>query len=567
MLKKTKNFIKFFDIFSEPITFLLYKEKRFSTVSGGFLSIAMLIMVFFFSQNELSAVLYRTKINVEASDIINTIPPKISLNNTFALFMDPPIFGSLQGKRYFDFQILLGKYYTNSTGQYAQKKTYYNLTKCNESHFPLFSKEELKNYGINNWICPDFIGSELNFDVSGTYGVTYEYIQISILECREKGGNDTCANKSEIESIKKTFGRGKIYSDLKIFNNILDYNNYEKPFVPFLDQMQHVLSYNSSFVQKEIYFTSSKLETDDTKSFNFMRNQRNPILSENYIFEQKSNEFTVNDKVYSNSQELYLSLYLRSGTISKIYKRSYECFEDYMQVLGSLNSIFYLACFIFSRFFNFEKFIMKVAKNIYQYPHHNDNINNKSRDSCESGLDEKKGLLKFRFFLFIWRFFQFFKRNKTKSNYKKTALKKAVVKDMDIVQILMKLKEMEIFKRIFLNQDQRILLNFAAKPKIEEELMLKSRNDFNFNKKIKQKKILPFNGSITLDADAQLLFSQVSKAYRNLLNSKNEIDEKIINILDNESIQKLNFDIKKTQTHMKKSFKKPHFIQEKQPIK
>lgn len=157
-MQNAKNVLKRFDFFSEQVTFFLSKRKRFSTVSGSILSILMLLSLLLFSYNELYAVIYRTKINVQMSESVSFQSQKISLNNSFALHIEPTIFNALTGKRYFDIQFILGNYFIDEDGIYRTQKTLYNASICNERHFPMFTKQQTEEYRINNWLCPDFEG-------------------------------------------------------------------------------------------------------------------------------------------------------------------------------------------------------------------------------------------------------------------------------------------------------------------------------------------------------------------------------------------------------------------------
>lgn len=190
---------------------------------------------------------------------------------------------------------------------------------------------------------------------------------------------------------------------------------------------------------------------------------------------------------------------------------------------------------------------MKIGKKLYETRENNEE-NNMKYTKKEQTKNKFKSFLfslakKFLFLLQI--------------NKKKTKIKSAVIKDMDITQILRKLKEMEIFKNLFLNNDQKILLNFASKPRIEEELNMKSPNDLEFKRKILQKNIFP-SKKFCNSHERNSLYSLVSKAYNNLLDSKDEFNSKIINIIDNDSIKKLNNSEQNTKSKMS-FFKKSHF--------
>lgn len=557
-MKKIKNFIKKIDFFSEPITLFLYEEKRFRTLSGGLFSIIMVLSLFLFSINELMSVLDRTNITMQMSEEIHVQPQKISLNNSFAVHLDPKILNSLDKKRYFDIQFIFGVHHVDENGTLIENsKRFYNVTKCNSNHFPMFTKQQQIDYNITEWICPDFQNSSLLFDIEGTFdnGI-YKFINIRLSECTSKGVDDVCANESEIENIRKE-NSGKFYMDIKLVNNVIDGTKYEEPFLPFIENIQQVLSFKNSYVQKELYLTAVNLLTDDTQSFRFMRGQNKFNLKQSYVFDRKTDAFFVNENTYSKGKQTFFSVFLRSGIISKNYKRSYYCFEDYLKVIGSLNNIFYFLFYLLNKFFSSDKLILKIGKSLYE----DKNIQKSKEENnkiSKNGLEFLKNLI-----CYFQKILSFFKKCKKKrERFSLEMKKKAAIKDLDILQILKKIKEMEVLKKIFLNDDQRILLNYTCKPKIQEEIKLKSIADFKFHEKINEKKIIPIKNPNSIHKE--ILFDQVEKAYNNILNSKNELDRKIICLVDDKIINRTRFGLEVSLCEPSRRNKTSFFKEKKQ---
>ena len=53
-------------------------------------------------------------------------------------------------------------------------------------------------------------------------------------------------------------------------------------------------------------------------------------------------------------------------------------------------------------------------------------------------------------------------------NYTLKDINETLIRDMDLIQILLKLKQFENLKTLILTQDQKTLLDFTAKPKFKE---------------------------------------------------------------------------------------------------
>ena len=415
----------------------------------------------------------------------------------------------------------------------------------------MISEEQLAIYQVHEWLCPDFNIPAENFDIEGTYNLgLYQYIQINIMECQSKGKDDICANESEVYDLTKKLGKGKIYTDLVIINNILNYSNYEEPFTPFKDQFEMMIGINNSYLQKEVFLTGVQVETDQTRSFNFLREMAEPEVKTNFIFERKMDSYSINENILVNGKKLFVSMYLRSGTLSKIYYRSYNCLENYMQVIGSLNSIFYFMFLLINKILTRDDLTLKIAKNIYDFPKEKKQKNEHKPNMTDS--------MRFLCFGFFRNFRNFFYKSRFKDEYQIDNIKNAIFKDMDLIQLLIKFKEMENFKKVFMSNDQKILLNFIAKPKFEEQMKIKSQSELNFNHKLTKKKIINFQTlkrRIGFYDTKQLFYSEVSKAYQNILLSKSEMDQKLLALLDNESLDRLKLEMGKNFSK-KNTFKK-----------
>ena len=251
----------------------------------------------------------------------------------------------------------------NSTGQYVLETTYYNLTFCNESHFPMFTSQQFQNLGLGSSFCPE--DPNLELDIKGSFDLVnqYNYVEVTFQQCISRSEQEICANSSEIEEFLKT-PKGEIYLDVFIINNVLDSGNYENPFTPFVDKITNVIGL-STFKQLEVYLTPVTLLTDPTRSYSYFRDKNLDMKTNNFMYERKSDMFYDNKPRLNKDREVYLSMYIQSSILSKIYQRSYDTFGDYCQQVGSLYSIFSLIFGIINNFVVSEDLNIKISKTCF----------------------------------------------------------------------------------------------------------------------------------------------------------------------------------------------------------
>ena len=510
-MQNLKNIFKDLDMFAQPISLFFYQKSKFQTIKGGFFSITMVILIIALSVNMFSSIIYRTNINFSSVNEIYASPPLLSLKNRFAISLYPDIFYANSGnKRYFDYILGLGTWSLDSSGNYTLKEKYFNYTTCNNSHFPMFSKNQFIQSGLSGSLCPSDPNQE--FDISGTYdgASNYNFIEITVKKCVSKNDLDICANNSEISDLLKMNG-GLIYVNLEIINNIANFSNYDQPFTPFVDLATNLISLGN-YKQQEIYMTPATMLTDNTRWFTMMSSADNLLETKDFIYERKTDIFMNNEPLMNGDDEVYFSMFLESGSIGIIYKRDYDTFDNYLQTIGSYYSILFVFFAKLSYFFNKGKLTLKIAKNLYDF---------------EKKTNMHKRNLKNPF----ERLYNFIFQSKT-FNYNKTVIKETVSKEMDIIHILMGLQEMEFFKKIFFSKDQNKLINFLAQPKFKNQLKINSKYDIIYSQKLAKKNIAKRKSRTKCIVDQEKKILEVEKCIKNLKNDKNELSQKILRFVD-----------------------------------
>ena len=515
-MKFIKKALTEVDMFGKPITLFFYGKANYNSTIGGVLTLSMITLILILSNSLLTSIIYRTEVYLTTSDQIATIPPKISFKNRFAINIDPlSTYTPLPNKKkYFDVIVGYGTWFLNSTNQYVLETTYYNLTYCNESHFPMFSKQQFQNSGLSSSLCPD--DPNLELDLKGTYNLVdqYNYLEVTFRQCISRSEEEICANSSEVEEFMK-IPKGEIYFDLYIINNVLDSGNYEKPFNPFIDKITNVIGL-STFKQLEIYLTPVTLLTDPNRGSSYFKDQIEMIQTENFMYDRKFDMFYDNKPRLDNDRQVYLSMYIQSSTLRKIYQRNYDTFGDYCQQFGSLYSIFSLLFGFLNKLIVSDDLNIKIAKSLYDFKK-----STKTRSSVFGKLIHNK-------IKYVWD--QYFQNRK-----KNLIIDKVITKELDLTQILMKIKEIETLKKIFLTKDQRTLFNYINRPKFKNELKIQSKRDMLYNKKISKRSLMSFS-SMFLQMKDRNNPQTLIKSIENLKNDDSVLNKKILKMLDEDQI-------------------------------
>ena len=522
-----KNSLKNLDLFGESISLCFSGKKKFKTLIGTLLSFLMILAISTFSYSKITSVFNRSNIYMLNLDEIEPIPHQLYFKNRFAFSLSPPELNDLSGKRYFEFVGTLGHQILLEDGTLIKSKIYYNFTQCKASDFPMFSEEDLIKKGLKTWLCLNAT-EEDDLSTRGTYNnEIYQYIQISVSRCSNTSENandqDLCANDEEFQLALKNI---KIYVNLIIVNSLINLSSYEKSIVPYFETMSYLINLNNYYIQKEVYFTPISIRTDETISFNFLRNEDSVKELNDWFYEQKYDDYPLNEAMINNGKIEYTSLYMRTGSMRKICSRKYDTFQDFLQTLGSFFSIFFVVFKNFNRVLTSSKISKKIAFAIYSF---------------EGEIVEKNRNC-FKKWLFYLYSRIFWKKDSKDNFYGDTdEIVKKITEDIDIIQILMKLKEFDIVKSLLLTPEQKCLLNLTAKPSFKEGLHTPSLN--------KIKRVLKKNSNLMKNdvfkrkhcvSKPSIFISQTKKAYEKIVKEKNnDINNKLVNMLDKDMIRSM----------------------------
>ena len=562
-MRLAKNFIKSIDAFAQPITLSFYQKRRFSTTMGGFLTLGMLSFLVIIAINKIDDVLNHKNLTATSIEAIASVPPSVQITHMFAFAFEPASLNSLTGKVYFDFEVTLPVYSRFPNGTQAKDKSRkYSLSMCNSSHFPMFSQEQLINYGISGWVCanlPDGI------EVAGDYNSPiYKFIQIKVSKCgtsnivRKKG--DNCSSDAEIMNLKIQNG-GKIYMNLKYVNYLINLDNYDQPLIPYIDQLSFLLDFPNTFLQKELSLTSVNIYTDSSRLY-----QKNDFSSSDHLrgssYEGRIDEFTLNTPQNETGRMNYIALYFKSGAKNKTFQRKYSTFQDVVQLVGSFWSLCFALFGLCNKLLVKHAFLVKLANSLYIFPLFSKASKPKVKNKllCEelsnetivpkksrfnslftviSGtkkkidqdlkkLEEKRKSQKYK--LDLWREMKAKLRGE-ELEYNVNEINNVMSRALDIDKILKIGSDLERLKHALLTKDQEMLLNFSMKPTFWSARNENSMSFLKYQEKLKKKrkKSIKFNVSSIHD--------ELFGCYQKMKEDNCETSRKIIEMLDNDLIE------------------------------
>ena len=490
------------DFFGEPIQFCLKMKHYQTSAFSGFLTLIFIGTFISIAFEGFLDLVLRSNITSYTTDIYNLSPPFINFtqyNMKFAFTLSDP---TLNDARYFKIELNQYRVKHDESGNSKKLKFPAQLGPCDINDFDEKLHITLQTLPVNfsNLLCPL---NHQDFYIQGKFsGHFFDYISLKISKCQNTD-TLTCASDNEINRILLK-NENKIYFNIYFSNNIIDINNINNYLTRFLDDRIYVLLDLNFYKEKNVYFTSNDVFTDASI---FQQGYTDQLTT--YTFENNYDETSIS----LNTNDLFTTtIYLRSNFLSKKQIRTVEKITDYLGYIGGFWSGLYM---IFSRIgkrHNRSKFMLKIAKKLYCFPPQMKKFSNKSstimdfkdkflikndrrkalgftgsRDSSDNTKDDSKKPFKKLIEEYIahnqatqlfTKARNFFSKKLSISllikNYKleKILEKKALLtieKDIDIVHLLGKIKEIDKLKSIFLDNNQKNLFEYLPKSKIRLE--------------------------------------------------------------------------------------------------
>ena len=490
-LKTLKNI----DVFGQPIQFTLQNQHSQTSIFGGILTLVFLGTFASIAFRGVIDLFSKNNVTSYTSDIYNFSPPFINFTDNgmkFAFtFSDP----TLNSEKYFKVELIQGHYVRFSNGSSSKIKSYKNIIPCPTDYFDAGLKPALDGLtnNISQFYCP--LKND-TFSGSGKYtSEIFDFVNLKVSKCQNTSLVQNCFPDSQLTDIFKQ-NDNNIYFNVYISNNVIDINNIDNYLTTFLDDRIYVLVDLSYYKEKNYYFTSNVVLTDGSLL------EINPSQEEftTYTFENIYDEATVLNDVSNPNQHL-VNIYFRSNFLSKKQDREVQKIEDFIGYIGGFWSGIFLIFARIGRKYNKNKFLMKVARSLYYFPDlklsekmgSNDDTLEKrkifvQKTKRRKGLNVQEiKLKKHRFKENIEDYmekirngFKIFKRARAWFSFSpqkfysrvklETTLKNKVFrtmyKDIDIIHLLEKVKEIDKLKSILLDINQKNMFDYIPKSKI-----------------------------------------------------------------------------------------------------
>lgn len=527
-LKKLLFFsLRKFDLFAEPVSLTFKGSKKISTKSGSLFTLLLIIIIFSISNSKLESIIYRSTVYIQNFVKMSDIPPEVNLKNRFAFYFSVPEVGAIFGKRYFDLSIAMGRIIYLENGTKISTNENLNLIKCNVSHFPMMSEQNLIQAGIKDWVCPDFNDKEVDFSVKGTYGnPEYKYLRINIRSCSNttnRNNESSCVSEEEFRTMQQK--NSKIYIDLAILNNLVDLDDFSKPFKPNFESQAILLEPNKTFVQNEFYFQNTTISTDLTQTFNAFRSEENNLNENSVIFNGKVNNYLLTD--IKSTGNLHASIFLRSDKLIEKFVRKYDCFQEYLQSLGSFYSIFFLIFSAINNYFSRPLKTKAMADALYNFNEDENNDSNGNKKPRRHWLVRK--LIEFGLLLI---------GHAKVHRYPYQTVKRQIYSDLDIIQIILSLKRLNNLKQVLIDEKQRLILDLTGKEQFENFILNERNKMLRFFQRFSNSN--SFRG-IPKKSNEDIL-NKINKSFEELKKDfKNKISKNICDLIDKNNVLKGSF--------------------------
>lgn len=576
-----KAFLKSIDLFGQPIQLSFNQNPVQKSLFGGFNTLLLISLFAIIAFQGFLSIVMRANITSYTTDIFSTQPPALNVDQklmNWAITFQPADANVWQGNgKYFQLEILQGIYTRDVNGTVVKQKIPLELQPCRLESFETNAQQSLLGLttNISTFLCPK---DDEKFFIEGKFSsARFSFLNFKISKCVNKT-NETCASQEKIDSFFTKNGN-KIYFNLLLMNNIINIYDFENTLYSFLDDRTYVLLNRDSYKEKNFYLTKNTIYTDDSI---LMTNYKEDL--DTYVFENNYDETEV---PLSSKDSTYCSIYLRSNFLAKHQFRTFEKLGRFISYIGGFWSVLFLFFSILGKKYNKHKLLVKMANELYDFEAEKleslrrkdeekaggklgffglnilqkKNLESNAKQIKVADLKSQKNSLENidrniqsyvqkktqnKLIESIKYLFEcFFRKKESKEAFKvqQTLREKAfceIYKEVDIINLLRKLKQIDKIKALLLNHEQRNLFDFSKKTLISEHQHLTS-STLRILKKIKSRK---FSASRKKVDKFQENFKEIKSYYdafwvlKNDTNEKNaKFNEKILGSMDPELVK------------------------------
>ena len=559
-----KNFLKVLDLFGHPIQLTFNQKEAQKSIFGGVNTLILLSLFIAITFQGFINIIIRANITSYTTDIYSTQPPYIDLSPNvmnFAVSFTPSTMNSWDQMKYFKLEVFQGVYTRDLNGVTTKIKRTVNMVPCKLNSFSSSAQTVLLGLtsNVSGFLCPKI---DDVFAIEGKFSSTnFTFLNFKLSKCKNST-NVTCASKEAIDKAFTSAG-GKVYLNFYIMNNIINIYDFDNTVNPFMDDRIYLLINRDSYKEKNFYFTQQKIFTDSS----IITTSYTEDI-DTYIFD---NNFDESELTFNEADGTYASIYFRSNFLAKYHYRTFEKLGKFISYIGGFWSVLFLFFSIIGKRYNKHLFLVKIANKLYDFENPNpeskepkirpndpsqkkefkkiklvDNNEKKSNPGETSSENSRinqnirlylKKKNEYKLMKGLKYFFECFFKSSEKEKFKsqKKLEKRAFIeiyKDVDIIHLLKKLKQIDKLKSLLLNETQICLFDFDHKTKINLSRQMRN-SSLRFLEKMESRRMNVRRDTYEVGfKDVQSYY----ESYQLLKKDSNEknatFNSKIINLID-----------------------------------
>ena len=507
-----KTFIKTIDLFGEPIRFSFNQHQIQKSFFGGITTLVLLCVFVSIAFQGFLSIINKDNITAYTTEIYSTQPPYIDVspeNMNWAVTFTPNTMNIWNGDgKYFKLEVYEGIYTRDVNGNLKKSRRLLNLEPCVLDSFN--PNEQIVLMGLTNnissFLCPK---QNEKLALEGKFSSqNFSFINFQISKCRNSSSNTTCASQDAIDKVFKD-AQNKVYLNIFIRNNIMNIYDFNTPVSTFLDDRTYLLIDPERYKEKNFYLTLQKIYTDDS------------ILTTSY--KEDANAFSYDNNFDETelplANDLLGSVYFRSNFLAKNHFRTFEKIGRFISYIGGFWSVLFLFFSIIGNKYNKYCLLIKMANELYDFEsknykkaktknqfwqrlipkRKNDPYQLKMVDIKNESMSKSLNLYirkkhEFKLTTSLRYLFKCLFRKEEKTNFgmqenlRKLAFME-IYKEVDIIHLLKKIKQIDKIKTLLLTEPQRILFEFNHKTVINDSKYEMKKSSLKFAKKIRSRKM------------------------------------------------------------------------------
>lgn len=558
-----KSFLKAVDLFGHPIQLTFNQQEAQRSIFGGINTLILLSLFIGIAFQGFLNIMMRANITSYTTDIYSNQPPYIDISPdamNFAVSFTPTSLNVWDQMKYFKLEVFQGVYTRDLNGVTTKIKRAVKMVPCQLNTFTSSAQTVLLGLtsNVSGFLCPK---SDDVFAVSGKFSSTnFTFLNFKLSKCKNST-NVTCASKEAIDKAFTSAG-GKVYLNFYLMNNIINIYDFDNTVNPFMDDRIYLLINRDSYKEKNFYFTQQKIFTDSSI---ITTSYKEDI--DTFIFD---NNFDESELTFNEADGTYASVYFRSNFLAKYHYRTFEKLGKFVSYIGGFWSVLFLFFSIIGKRYNKHLFLVKIANQLYDFENpnpeskepkirpndpsqkkefkkiklvdKNEKESNRGETTENSRINQNIRLYlkkknEYKLMKGLKYFFECFFKSSEKEKYKsqKKLQNRAFIeiyKDVDIIHLLKKMKQIDKLKSLLLNETQICLFDFDHKTKINLSRQMRN-SSLRFLEKMESRRM-----NVKQDT-YEIGFKDVKNYYESYQLLKKDANEKnatfnsrIINLID-----------------------------------